>query len=158
MSVESRKILGPLNIVDLLVIFIIAAGLLGVFIYRHGSFSEAGQAIQRQYPIEIDVFLQEARVSAPGPIFVPGEKTFITIRNVPHAELEIIKSTKTQVKDEPCYPYGHNFLVTVKDNAVLTPDGPVVGGNKIKIGLPIILEGYNYKLGGVVSDLRIDKQ
>ena len=43
----------------------------------------------------------------------------------------------------------------VKDKAQITKDGAVVGGNKIKMGMPITLEGKTYKFTGSVSDMSI---
>ena len=89
---------------------------------------------------------------------------------MPYTKLTIIKSTKTNwqtpmpnpknlsesiAATDPTTPYTFNFLVTLKDTATITPDGPIIGGNKIKIGLPIELEGYNYKFGGIVSDVKV---
>ena len=99
-----------------------------------------------------------------------GEKTFITIRNVPYTELEIVDVKKEAMKemffnyDRPevpylmnngAYPHRFQYVVTVRDEAQITQDGAVVGGNKIKIGLPVDLEGFNYRLGGMVSDVKI---
>ena len=39
--------------------------------------------------------------------------------------------------------------------AKITKDGAVVGGNKIKVGLPVTLEGMAYKLNGIISDVRV---
>ena len=41
------------------------------------------------------------------------------------------------------------------DDAKITKDGPVVGGNKLKIGLPIVLEGFNYRLSGTVANVKL---
>ena len=49
-------------------------------------------------------------------------------------------------------------MVTVQDDAKITKDGAVVGGNKIKIGLPVTLEGKDYKLNGVVSNITLSKE
>ncbi|OGH97742.1 MAG: hypothetical protein A2039_05080 [Candidatus Melainabacteria bacterium GWA2_34_9] len=110
------------------------------------------------------------KLSKDSNVLKEGDKSFITIRNVPYTKLEIVKVVKTywqtpmpNPKDltqsiaatDPTTPYTFNFLVTLKDNAIVTPDGPVIGGNKIKIGLPIELEGYNYKFGGIVSDVKV---
>ena len=42
----------------------------------------------------------------------------------------------------------------------ITNDGEyVVGGNKLKVGLPIILEGTDYRFGGVINSIKsIDEQ
>ena len=49
----------------------------------------------------------------------------------------------------------YDALVVLNDTAKITKDGAVVGGNKIKIGLPITLEGKNYRFAGTVSDLQV---
>ncbi len=41
------------------------------------------------------------------------------------------------------------------DEAKITADGAVAGGNKIKIGTPIVLEGYNYRTGGTISNVQV---
>ena len=48
----------------------------------------------------------------------------------------------------------YDVIVTLVDTAKITKDGAVVGGNKIKIGLPITLEGKDYRFNGTVSDLK----
>ena len=53
----------------------------------------------------------------------------------------------------------YDILVTlIVEDAKITKDGAVVGGNKIKIGLPVTLEGPSYRLNGTVSDVRILQQ
>ena len=99
----------------------------------------------------------------------PGEKTFITIRNVPYSELEIVDVIVEKRKqlmpalngkafvavDDISLTGVYDAIVVLNDTAKITKDGAVVGGNKIKIGLPITLEGQNYRFGGTVSDLQI---
>ena len=46
-------------------------------------------------------------------------------------------------------------MLTLRDNADITSDGPVIGGNKIKVGLRVDIEGFKYRLPAVVSDVRI---
>lgn len=59
------------------------------------------------------------------------------------------------VVDDVAQAHLYDILVTLTDTAKITKDGAVVGGNKIKIGLPITLEGQNYKFNGTVSDLKV---
>ena len=47
------------------------------------------------------------------------------------------------------------MAITIKDVAKITKDGAVVGGNKIKMGLPVTLEGQRYKFNGTISDVRV---
>ena len=52
----------------------------------------------------------------------------------------------------------YDIVVTVVDTAKITKDGAVVGGNKIKMGLPITLEGKDYKFNGTVSNVVIEPE
>ena len=97
------------------------------------------------------------------------ETTFISIRNVPYSDLKIVDVDYNQkmitipannsngyiIVPDAAQPNTFDIVVTVTDNAKITKDGAVVGGNKIKIGLPITLEGKTYKLTGIVSDIEI---
>ena len=56
---------------------------------------------------------------------------------------------------DPAQPNLYDAVVTIKDVAKITKDGAVVGGNKIKIGLPIVLEGFNYRVGGTISNVQL---
>ena len=102
--------------------------------------------------------------------FKIGEESFITIRNVPYTKLQIIDVASSPKKtilpvnnpqqpfiviDDYSQPFQFDFVVTLIDDAKITKDGPVVGGNKIKIGLPIVLEGFNYRIGGSISNVQV---
>ena len=62
---------------------------------------------------------------------------------------------KVMVVDDLSQANVYDVLVTLTDTAKITKDGAVVGGNKVKMGLPITLEGKDYKFTGTVSDLRV---
>ena len=49
----------------------------------------------------------------------------------------------------------YDVVVTLTDKAKITKDGAVVGGNKVKMGLPITLEGAEYRFTGSVSDIKV---
>ena len=57
--------------------------------------------------------------------------------------------------DDPASNNLYDITVTLKDTAKITKDGAVVGGNKVKIGLPITLEGKDYKFNGTVSNIQL---
>ena len=46
-----------------------------------------------------------------------------------------------------------DFIVKLEDTAKKTPDGYVAGGNKIKMGIPVVIEGERYKYTGVISNV-----
>ena len=100
--------------------------------------------------------------------FKPMDETFITIRNVPHKKITILDAHamprltvitdargRVSMTEDVSTPFMYDCLVTVFDEGKITEDGAVLGGNKLKIGLPIILEGKNYRFGGTVSDIKI---
>lgn len=102
--------------------------------------------------------------------FKIGEESFITIRNIPYTKLQIIDvayqgkkivlPTNTPKKEfivveDYSLPYQYDFVITLIDDAKITKDGAVVGGNKIKIGMPIVLEGFNYRISGTISNVQI---
>ncbi len=135
---------------------------------RNKSFSST--PVEAIKTINFDVAIKGATVTQTTPLFVKGEKTFLTIRNVPYQDL-LIKNVQQNAKqtvlampavkekyivvDDASSPNQYDFIITIEDTAKITADGPVVGGNKIKIGIPVVLEGPNYKLSGTVSSLTI---
>ncbi|MBE7706171.1 MAG: DUF4330 domain-containing protein [Cyanobacteria bacterium SIG30] len=130
----------------------------------------SGKKIEATTPVEIEVFFKGITISSNNSPFEVGDKTFITIRNVPYTKLDITKvifeRKKTivpkgqsyQIVDDVTMPFQFDFLVTVKDEAKISDDGAVVGGNKIKIGLPVTLEGLDYRFNGVVSNITLPKE
>jgi len=100
---------------------------------------------------------------------IQGEKTFISIRNVPYSDLEItavkaerkkivlplMSNKNVMIAEDVSQANMYDIIVTLADTAKITKDGAIVGGNKIKMGLPITLEGKDYKFTGTVSALRI---
>jgi len=169
---KDGKVFGKFNIIDTLVVLFVILGALGLFLVKTGKHLTSSQVNQGTKQVQFDVAMRGQKLSTNEALFKAGDQSFITIRNVPYTELTIVKASRTPWQtaipdpknpskaiavDDPSSPYTYNFLITLKDNAIITPNGPVIGGNKIKIGLPIELEGYNYKLMGIVSDVRIVK-
>ena len=84
----------------------------------------------------------------------------LDIVDVKSERRKIVIPTPTSKKfvvevEDASQPDLYDVVVTLADTAKITKDGAVVGGNKIKIGLPITLEGKNYKFTGSVSDLKV---
>ena len=50
-------------------------------------------------------------------------------------------------------PNMYDLIVKLEDTAKKTPDGYVAGGNKIKMGIPVVIEGERYKYTGVISNV-----
>ncbi|MCR5261507.1 MAG: DUF4330 domain-containing protein [Candidatus Gastranaerophilales bacterium] len=125
--------------------------------------------VLEEKPIVFTVFFRGVTVTDDQSPFKIDENAFITIRNVPYTKLKItdVKFGRRQVLletdkkgeykmvDDVSVPSLYDFEVTLTDKAKITEDGAVVGGNKVKMGIPVILEGKNYKFNGVVSNVQI---
>ena len=157
---------------DYLVMTIIIFALIVGFITVKGKRSTSSNQIEASVNVELEVYLRGVTSTNSEPIFKEGEETFITIRNVPYTKLKIkevkfdnkkalipsLNSKKPYIiVNDETVPDQYDYLVKVVDAAKITKDGDaVVGGNKVKIGIPITLEGAKYKLNGVISNVSID--
>ena len=152
--------------VDIAIIAAIIAALTIGFVTFKNFRRTAGKQIVATQDIVFQVFLRSITLTTDGenPIKA-GDETFITIRNVPYSNVKVLESimdtkkTVVATKNQPVIvdDYSqiglYDIVVTLTDKAEITKDGAVVGGNKIKIGLPITLEGEAYKLNGIVSNI-----
>lgn len=159
-----------IKIVDIVIITgVILALIVGFLTYKNFR-KTASKQIEATSKIAFQVFLRGVTITGKESPIKIGEKTFISIRNVPYTELDVVEvkaDTKkvvvpTNRTKEPfilvedySQAFMYDMVVTVIDTAKITKDGAVVGGNKIKIGLPITLEGKTYKFNGTVSDIQI---
>ena len=158
------------HLVDILIVLgVIIALIVGIMTTKHFR-QTADKQIEATSPITFQVFLRGVTVTGEDFPIKANDKTFITIRNVPYTELNVLEVSsdvrKTAVASskaveqyilvkDPTQPAIYDAVVTITDTAKITKDGAVVGGNKIKIGLPITLEGKDYKFNGTVSDLKV---
>jgi hypothetical protein len=141
-----------------------------VGILTHKNFRQtADKQIEATSKISFQVYIRGLTYTGADLPMKAGDKTFISIRNVPYADLDIVDvkserrktllpvlgAKKSELHDDISQAYMYDVLVTLTDNAKITKDGAVVGGNKIKMGLPITLEGKDYKFPGIVSDVKI---
>lgn len=167
-----KELLKEVNTTD----WIIVAGILLALIVGGLTFSHFRQTADKQIEatatIGFQVFLRGVTLTTNESPILPNSETFITIRNVPYTNLKVadvrIDSKKTVMPnprggkeqfvmvDDYSQAFLYDMVVTIiVDKAKITKDGAVIGGNKIKIGLPVTLEGPSYKLNGTVSDVRI---
>ena len=153
--------------------FIIIAGIVVALIVGYFTFTNVRQTADKQIEatskIRFDVFVRGVTLTGEGLPMKKDEKTFISIRNVPYSELDIIdvksdrkktvlptfNSKKVIVVEDVSQSNLFDIIITLEDTAKITKDGAVVGGNKIKMGLPITLEGEDYRFNGIVSDLKL---
>ena len=158
------------HLVDILIVLgVIIALIVGVITTKHFR-QTADKQIEATSPITFQVFLRGVTVTGEDFPIKANDKTFITIRNVPYTELNVLnvssEARKTAIASskaveqyilvkDPTQPAIFDAVVTITDTAKITKDGAVVGGNKIKMGLPVTLEGGSYKFNGTISDVRV---
>jgi len=153
---------------DIIVIVLLLLALVAFGVTKAGKHVTSSKQIVAETNVDIEIYFRGVVITSENSPFREGDETFITIRNVPYTKLKIKNSSyerkkviipstssKYQIVDDVTSPFNYDFLVTVVDSAKITKDGAVVGGNKIKIGLPVTLEGKDYKLNGVVSNITL---
>ena len=160
------------NIKKLDAIIVLAVFLIAVFaLFSFLGVRKLGKTpVQKEQKVAIQVFFKNLIISDNHIPFKIGDKAFITIRNVPYTSLNIIDASYDEKKTvipssrnkkgyivvpDVTLPLQFDFLITLEDNVKVTDEGEyVVGGNKLKTGLPIILEGTDYRFNGVISSIR----
>lgn len=165
-----KQIVKKFRIVDIIIVLFVVVALCVGFCTYKGLRQTADKQIEATSKVIFKVYLRGVTYTGDKLPIVKGDKTFISIRNVPYTDLEIldVKFDKRKivlptvnskrlviVVEDASMPDMYDVLVTLSDTAKITKDGAVVGGNKIKIGLPITLEGSDYKLSGTVSDINV---
>jgi len=161
------KLFGRINVLDLLLLVVVFVSALGLVLARTGN-AGVNQVLKGEGTAEIDLFFRGS-IADPG-MFKVGESTFITIRNQPHASLKIVgvKVTPKMVTmpvpggvkayPDPSEPFGKDVVLTVREKAQFTEDAVIMGGQKIKVGVPIEVEGFKYRLRGSIVDVRVVEQ
>lgn len=164
-----KNILQQFKMAEVIVITgVLLALIVGLFTYKNFR-QTASKQIEATSKISFQVFVRGVTLTGGQIPLKANEKTFISIRNVPYSDLDILNvsadrkkivlpilnSKKVMVVEDVSQADMYDIVVTLADTAKITKDGAVVGGNKIKIGLPITLEGKDYKFTGTVSDLKV---
>lgn len=155
------KIKGKINSIDLLLLISVIFCLTGYLLARAEKIP-LNKVILDKEKIAIEVLIPEVYTNKDS-FFKIGEKAAITIRNRAYTKLSIIgyKEKPKQVLitqptgnykiiDDPTKENFKDYIVTLSDTALKTSDGYVVGGNKIKVGNLLELEGFNYRLNGKI--------
>jgi len=151
-------------IIILFILILVVIGTLGVF--KKKNFSNL--PIEKETKIHFDVFFRGITISDLESPFKVGENAFITIRNVPYTKLKIVgingrpRMTILPAKNKEGFvvvedismPNLYDIIVQLEDTAKKTPDGFVAGGNKIKMGIPVVIESEKYKYSGTISNVQ----
>lgn len=165
---KAGRKLNPLDSAVIVIILLAGIGF-GMAKAGHAGVDKVVQGVQKVW-IDVSITGQKTKDVD---IFKPGEPCSITIRNNPvQPPMKIVRSLHTPKQvaflspdgkkavafPDPANPIATDFLVTLQDEAERTADGFVIRGNKIKLGNQVELEGFKYRVTGVVADIRDTEQ
>ena len=159
---DSGRLLGKFNVIDAGIGALLLLATLGIIAVQSGWHQTSGQMIEGEADIEYTVFMRNIKTLNPN-LFEPGKTLSMTIRNQPRGAVEIVRVQHApkkallangQVVDDKADPYGYDYLLTVKDHATITSDGYVTAGVKVKVGMNIEVEGFNYRLPAYIVDIK----
>ena len=168
------RLFGKISILDLGAAAVILLTIVGIFFFPGTSGTSGAQVGGGgTKPIEIDVLVQGLRVSAPARLqqsLQEAEKTEIIIRNQPFGKVDLLAaeyfprtvevpqpdgSVVARPDPRPGEQFTSDWKITLGGKAQITGSGAVLGNNKVKIGTPIELEGFDYNFRGSVIDVRL---
>lgn len=165
------RLFGKISILDLGAALVILLVVVGIFFFpgTSGSLAQIGVPTK---PVEVDVIVRGLSIRQPQDLvkeFQTKKKTNVIIRNQPYGQVDI-KSVKelpkTVVVTQPdgtvkalADPrkdiFSTDMVITLGGKAQITKNGPVLGSSKLKIGVPIELEGFDYNFNASVIDVRV---
>jgi hypothetical protein len=168
------RLLGKFSLLDLGAALVILLTIIGIFVVP-GTTGKSTIAQVSKQPIEVDVIVRGLSVLNPDTLiqqFNTEKKTNIVIRNQPAGEAEIrnVKPLSRNVlvpqpdgtvkvlPDPRTENYSQDMIMTLGGQAEVTESGAVIGGQKVKIGTLIELEGDNYNFNTSVIDVRLPKK
>ncbi len=160
------RLFGRINLLDLGLVVVLALAILGFGMAKAGR-AGLNAKIKGKTSVEVDCFIRGS-IADPDALFKTGGKTFITLRNVPYSAVEVVavRSNKRTITvptpdgkavvavPDPSEPFARDILLTIREQGAVTDDGVVFGDSKIKVGTPIELEGFKYRLKGSIVDVR----
>jgi hypothetical protein len=163
---DSGRLFGKINLIDFSALLVLLLAAVGVIAVQSGWHQTSGQVVKGETDIEYTVMLYNLRTLQPD-LFKPGKTLSITIRNQPRGEVKIVNASyerkksavplssgQVNVIDDPTQPNAYDYRITLRDHALISHEGYVTEGIKVKIGLPIEVEGFNYRVNGIISDVR----
>lgn len=159
---EQGRILGRLNLLDAGFLLLVAVVGLGVLLVQSGTHQTSGNLIEGETDILYTVVTQNTRTLTPD-MLKSGESTHLSIRNQPRGNVTIDSASfrphetsfvtgggKPFSAVDPALKNSYDYTIVLRDHATITPDGFVTNGIKVKVGLPIELEGKTYRIPAAI--------
>ena len=80
-----------------------------------------------------------------------GRVTLVSVDDLTNSLTAVQPDGSVVVADAPSTALPRQARFVMEANAEIKPSGVVIGGTKLKVGVPVELEGRLYRLNGVVS-------
>jgi hypothetical protein len=165
------RLFGKISVLDLGAGLILLLVFLSLFVFPNTSVTKSMAQTATQ-PIEVDVIVRGLSVKDSQGLFeqFKTEKANIVIRNQPAGQVDIIGnnplprnvlvpqpdgSVKALPDPRPETAYSVDTILTLAGQAQMTETGPVLGGQKVKVGTLIELEGQKYNFNTSTIDVRL---
>ena len=165
--IDSRgRVFGIVSLLDLGAALIILMVVVGIFVLP-GSSGKSILAQANAASIELTTIVRGLNVLDPQVILdeFKAEKTNIIIRNQPAGQVQVVNvqelprnlavpqpdgSVKSLPDPRPEGNYSRDMLLTLQGKGDVTSTGMVLGGQKVKIGTVLELEGKNYNFNASI--------
>lgn len=162
------RLFGKFSILDVGAAIVILLVVFGIFLFpgKSGSVAQMGA----RQPVEVDVVVKGLNASDPRSFMKAGSKTNIIVRKQPSgtATLSAVKylprtvavpqpdgSLKVQNDPRPELGLMTDMLLTLSSDAQVVDGTPVLGGEKVKVGTLLEIDGPTYNFGTSVIAIRI---
>ena len=149
---------------------VVALAALGGVIWSPKLSNAVAQATGAVKPVQVSVDVRHLVSADPETLFNAAREEAalnIVIRNQPAGRVTLVSVddltnplTAVQpdgsvvVADAPSSLLPRHARFVMEANAEIKPSGVVIGGTKLKVGVPVELEGRLYRLSGVVSGVK----
>lgn len=159
---------GKISVIDLAALGVVLVVLVGIFLVPGGTGSVA--QVGASQPVEIEMIVRGLSIARPEDLIKRGDAASFIVRNQPSGTLKIKNLTIFPPQVEVPQPDGsvkfvedtrsqtrylRDMVITLTGTAQVADGGAVLGNSKIKVGVPVELEGAKYNLRGSVMDLRV---
>ena len=154
------------NALDFSLMGFVALLVVGIICVQSGWVVTSAQMVEGETDVEVVVGIFGTQVLNHD-FIKSGDKTAISVRNQPRGEVRIKEahwkrslialvgpSGKVLAAPDPSRPNDYDLYLTLSDHALIGKEGYVANGVKLKVGQPIEVEGFAYRLGGRILDVK----
>lgn len=164
---EQGRLFGKVSLLDVGALVIVVVAIAAVLFFPG---RQAGSVVQvgggSPVPVEVDMIVRGISSRSLDP-FQAGHKADLIIRNQPYGQVEVVRVENVSRTVPMVFPDGRvqnlpdpeayrlDLVLTLQGRGQRTDSGIVLGNNRVKIGVPLELETFDYNLRGTVMDVRL---